>query len=74
MVFRIENNITVHYLKMTIHQHPVAVIKVLRCMRCARSVEATSTDDVRSLGMLRIGYNLYYCEQCAKIVGFEESM
>jgi hypothetical protein len=47
---------------------------ILRCLRCARFVEATSTDDVKSLGMLKIGYNLYYCEQYAKMVGFKESM
>lgn len=59
---------------MNTNQHPVAVVKVLYCMRCARSSEATSTDDAGSLGMLKIGHNLYYCEKCAKIVGFEESM
>ncbi|KAH7254052.1 uncharacterized protein BKA55DRAFT_689554 [Fusarium redolens] len=25
---------------------PIASVEVLRCMRCARSVEATSTDDM----------------------------
>jgi uncharacterized protein with PIN domain len=51
-------------------QLPVASVEVLRCMRCACSVEATSTDDIGAMGMVRIAYNLYYCERCAKIVGY----
>ncbi|POR31878.1 Uncharacterized protein TPAR_07899 [Tolypocladium paradoxum] len=50
---------------------PVASVQVLRCMRCARSVEATSTDDVSATGMVRIAHNLYYCERCAKMVGYK---
>lgn len=50
---------------------PVASVEVLRCMRCARSVEATSTDDASSMGMVRISHNLYYCERCAKMVGYK---
>lgn len=50
---------------------PVASVEVLRCMRCARSVEATSTDDVSATGMVRIAHNLYYCERCAKMVGYK---
>ncbi|CCE30709.1 hypothetical protein E4U22_001514 [Claviceps purpurea] len=50
---------------------PVASVEILRCMRCARSVEATSTDDVSSTGMVRIAHNLYYCERCAKMVGYK---
>ncbi|KAF4344273.1 hypothetical protein FBEOM_1667 [Fusarium beomiforme] len=50
---------------------PIASVEVLRCMRCARSVEATSTDDVSTMGMVRIAHNLYYCERCAKIVGYK---
>lgn len=49
----------------------VASVEILRCMRCARSVEATSTDDVSSTGMVRIAHNLYYCERCAKMVGYK---
>ncbi|KAL6863251.1 hypothetical protein ACO1O0_003496 [Amphichorda felina] len=52
-------------------QIPVASVEVLRCMRCARSVEATSTDDASSMGMVRIAHNLYYCERCAKMVGYK---
>ncbi|KAJ9419537.1 hypothetical protein QL093DRAFT_2579668 [Fusarium oxysporum] len=48
-------------------QLPVASVEVLRCMRCARSVEATSTDDIIAMGMVRIAHNLYYCERCAKM-------
>ncbi|KAM6514050.1 hypothetical protein FALCPG4_015555 [Fusarium falciforme] len=51
-------------------QLPIASVEVLRCMRCARSVEATSTDDIGAMGMVRIAYNLYYCERCAKMVGY----
>jgi hypothetical protein len=40
-------------------------------MRCARSVEATSTDDIRTMGMVRIAHNLYYCDRCAKMVGYK---
>ncbi|KAJ0297589.1 hypothetical protein COL5a_009819 [Colletotrichum fioriniae] len=50
---------------------PVASVEVLRCLRCARSVEATSTDDSSSTGMVRIAHNLYYCERCAKMVGYK---
>ncbi|RKK67403.1 hypothetical protein BFJ69_g14537 [Fusarium oxysporum] len=51
-------------------QLPIASVEVFRCMRCACSVEATSTDDIGAMGMVRIAYNLYYCERCAKIVGY----
>ncbi|KAK6218341.1 hypothetical protein QIS74_06221 [Colletotrichum tabaci] len=50
---------------------PIASVEVLRCLRCARSVEATSTDDSSSTGMVRIAHNLYYCERCAKSVGYK---
>lgn len=52
-------------------QLPIASVEVLRCMRCARSVEATSTDDITAMGMVRIAHNLYYCERCAKMVGYK---
>ncbi|KAK7432534.1 hypothetical protein QQZ08_000741 [Neonectria magnoliae] len=52
-------------------QLPIASVAVLRCMRCARSVEATSTDDITAMGMVRIAHNLYYCERCAKMVGYK---
>ncbi|KAH7124267.1 hypothetical protein EDB81DRAFT_847097 [Dactylonectria macrodidyma] len=52
-------------------QLPIASVKVLRCMRCARSVEVTSTDDISTIGMVRIAHNLYYCECCAKMVGYK---
>ena len=50
---------------------PSASVQVLRCMRCARAVETTTTDDLSSAGMVRISHNLYYCERCAKIVGYK---
>ncbi|KAH6953710.1 hypothetical protein BKA56DRAFT_638343 [Ilyonectria sp. MPI-CAGE-AT-0026] len=52
-------------------QLPIASVEVLRCMRCARSVEVTSTDDVSTMGIVRIAHNLYYCERCAKMVGYK---
>jgi uncharacterized protein with PIN domain len=50
---------------------PVVSVSVLRCMRCARSVETTSTDDIATMGMVRIAHNLYYCSRCAKMVGYQ---
>ncbi|TQV92073.1 hypothetical protein V2A60_004378 [Cordyceps javanica] len=50
---------------------PVASVQVLRCMRCARAVETTTTDDIATAGMVRISHNLYYCERCAKTVGYK---
>lgn len=55
----------------SIVQPPVASVEVLRCMRCARSVEATSTDDMSTIGMVRISHGLYYCDRCAKMVGYK---
>ena len=52
-------------------QRPVASVEVLRCMRCARAVEATSTDEASTMGMVRIAQNLYYCDRCAKMVGYK---
>lgn len=51
-------------------QRPVASIAILRCLRCAREVEATTTDDASDTGMVRIGTNIYYCQRCAKMVGY----
>jgi len=56
---------------MDVISRPVASVEVLRCLRCARAVEITSTDDVRTTGMVRIGTNIYYCESCAKKVGYK---
>ncbi|EPE07811.1 hypothetical protein F503_00533 [Ophiostoma piceae UAMH 11346] len=53
------------------HQLPVASVEVLRCMRCARTVETTSTDDMASSGMVRVGHNIYYCDRCARLVGYK---
>lgn len=50
---------------------PIASVEVFRCMRCARSVEATTTDDPASTGMIRVGTNIYYCQRCAKMVGYK---
>lgn len=50
---------------------PVASVEVLRCLRCAKCVETTTTDDLASSGMVQIGYNIYYCSSCAKMVGYK---
>ncbi|KAF4591930.1 hypothetical protein GQ602_002229 [Ophiocordyceps camponoti-floridani] len=52
-------------------RRPIASVEVFRCLRCARAVETTSTDDVASMGMVRIAHNLYYCQRCAKMVGYK---
>ncbi|KAI0397018.1 hypothetical protein F5Y17DRAFT_455409 [Xylariaceae sp. FL0594] len=44
---------------------PVVSVVPMRCLRCHRHVEATSTDDITSMGMIRVGFNLYYCTKCA---------
>ena len=54
-------------------------VQVLRCSRCAKCVETIThapdsegvgPDDLRASGMVRFGHNLYYCDRCAKIVGY----
>lgn len=57
-------------------------VEVLRCSRCAKCVETithspgsdgsqgVSLDDLSASGMVRFGHNLYYCDRCAKIVGY----
>ncbi|SPN98768.1 uncharacterized protein DNG_01809 [Cephalotrichum gorgonifer] len=55
---------------MDIVRPPVASVQIFRCMRCARTQEATSTDDYTSCGMVRIGEGIYYCQRCAKSVGY----
>ncbi|KAH8128106.1 hypothetical protein ACSS6W_009683 [Trichoderma asperelloides] len=57
--------------RMDSNPRPSASVLVLRCMRCARSAETTTTDDASTAGMVRISHNLYYCERCAKIVGYK---
>lgn len=52
-------------------QRPAVSVEVLRCLRCARSVETVSTDDVSATGMVRVGTNIYYCQRCAKMVGYK---
>lgn len=53
-------------------------VEVLRCSRCAKAVEIISrarghlsADDIVASGMVRFGHNLYYCERCARIVGYK---
>ncbi|KAK3501647.1 hypothetical protein B0T13DRAFT_510200 [Neurospora crassa] len=49
---------------------PIVSVEVLRCLRCARAEEITSTDDPSSMGMVQIGTNIYYCNRCAKMTGY----
>jgi hypothetical protein len=58
-------------------------VEVLRCSRCAKCVETVthsrsgddsrrvSTDDASASGMVRFGHNLYYCDRCARLVGYK---
>lgn len=58
-------------------------VQVCRCSHCARRVEfiilvnltdgvqQISSDDASSHGMVRFGHNLFYCDCCAKLVGFK---
>ncbi|TVY16968.1 hypothetical protein LARI1_G006639 [Lachnellula arida] len=58
-------------------------VETLRCSRCAKCVETVatargghgdlgrvSTDDASASGMVRFGHNLYYCDRCARMVGY----
>ncbi|KAL1872742.1 hypothetical protein Daus18300_004288 [Diaporthe australafricana] len=51
-------------------ERPVAAIEIIRCLRCARSVEMTTTDDASMYGMVRVGTGIYYCDRCARTTGF----
>ncbi|KAI0420221.1 hypothetical protein F5X98DRAFT_372031 [Xylaria grammica] len=55
--------------RLSMDVRPVASVEVLRCLRCHRHVETTSTDDLASTGMIRVGFNLYYCTKCAAARG-----
>ncbi|KAI3325147.1 hypothetical protein HD806DRAFT_467387 [Xylariaceae sp. AK1471] len=57
--------------RLSMDIRPVASVEVLRCLRCHRHVETTSTDDLASTGMIRVGFNLYYCTKCAAAVGYK---
>ncbi|RKF55951.1 hypothetical protein GcM3_199047 [Golovinomyces cichoracearum] len=49
-------------------------VEVLRCLRCAKAEEVINVgmkNMEEEVGMVRIGYNLWYCKRCAKTVGFE---
>ncbi|KAI9055482.1 hypothetical protein LZ554_000436 [Drepanopeziza brunnea f. sp. 'monogermtubi'] len=56
-----------------------ARVEVMRCSRCAKRVETivtsragrVSTDDAEASGMVRFGHNLYYCDRCARMVGYK---
>ncbi|KAK4114855.1 hypothetical protein N656DRAFT_682943, partial [Canariomyces notabilis] len=57
-----------HSMDSTIR--PPVQVAVIRCLRCARAEEITSTDDPSLSGMVQIGTNIYYCQRCAKMVGY----
>lgn len=55
-----------------------STVETMRCSRCAMSAETVShngrdvsADDARAGGMVKFGHNLYYCDRCAKIVGYQ---
>lgn len=56
---------------MDVIARPIAQVEIMRCLRCARMAEATSTDDPTSMGMVRIGHNIYYCNRCARVTGYK---
>ncbi|KAI0999827.1 hypothetical protein K3495_g8371 [Podosphaera aphanis] len=50
-------------------------VERMRCVRCAKCVETIATGptiDEEGTGMISFGYNLWYCERCAKIVGYHK--
>lgn len=52
-------------------ERPVVSIEVIRCFKCARCVEMTSTDDPTMYGMVTVGTGIFYCEKCARSVGYK---
>jgi len=52
---------------------PEAFVEYLSYRRYARSMDMMSTDDASAVGMVRIGFNLYYCNWCAKMVGYNDA-
>jgi hypothetical protein len=64
------------------HQQSGATVEIMRCSRCAKTVEAisrrsndgmtrVSSTDASASGMVRFGHNLYYCDRCARMVGYK---
>ncbi|KAK1973358.1 hypothetical protein LZ30DRAFT_611083, partial [Colletotrichum cereale] len=53
---------------ITLHSPMPTIIK-LRCMHCRKEAELTPTDDLEDADMVEVGYNLYYCFNCAKKTG-----
>ncbi|KAF3771204.1 hypothetical protein M406DRAFT_320674 [Cryphonectria parasitica EP155] len=49
---------------------PVVSIEIIRCMRCAREVEMTSTDSPSMYGMIPVGTGIFYCDKCARATGY----
>ena len=59
-----------YYYVNPVSSMPSASVRCLGCLRCARFIEITSTDDLASAGMVLIGEGLFYCTTCAHAVGF----
>jgi hypothetical protein len=72
--------------RYSVDSAPRPRVEVMRCSRCAKCVETittsrdgrdgsdvrrVSTDDASASGMVRFGHNLYYCDRCAKMVGYK---
>ena len=63
-------------------QQETTTVEIMRCSRCAKTVEAigrkssdgtirVSSSDACASGMVRFGHNLYYCDRCARLVGYK---
>ncbi|KAI6246189.1 hypothetical protein HI914_05220 [Erysiphe necator] len=48
-------------------------VELMRCSRCTKSVEVDPGTKCKEkeYGMVSFGYNLWYCERCARIVGYK---
>lgn len=47
-----------------------AYVVLVRCLWCATQKELMSTDDWGLEGFVSIGFNLYYCSDCARKTGY----
>jgi hypothetical protein len=48
----------------------LAFVVTIGCLRCAARAELMSTDDKELEGFVKIGFNLYYCNPCARKTGY----
>ncbi len=47
-----------------------AAVHRITCMRCRKREELMSTDALNDFKFQKVGLNLFYCDQCAKAVGW----